>query len=102
MQTRASRANGFIRSEGRGPPRLERDPGGPGGWRSQSPEVIARNRCKARRPAISPGEIWRAARMAPIVSIKNVVKEYTLGKVVVPALRGVNLEVFAGEFISIA
>jgi putative ABC transport system ATP-binding protein len=40
--------------------------------------------------------------MAPIVSIANVVKEYTLGKVVVPALRGVSLEVNPGEFISIA
>jgi len=40
--------------------------------------------------------------MAPIVSIQNVVKEYSLGKVVVPALRGVTLEVNPGEFISIA
>src|SRR5687768_9307450 len=40
--------------------------------------------------------------MASIVSIVNVVKEYKLGKVVVPALRGVSLEVSTGEFISIA
>src|SRR5256885_2901100 len=40
--------------------------------------------------------------MAPIVSIKDVVKEYHLGKVVVPALRGVTLEVNKGDFISIA
>ncbi len=40
--------------------------------------------------------------MAAIVSIENVVKEYTLGKVVVPALRGVSLEVVPGDFISIA
>lgn len=40
--------------------------------------------------------------MAPIVSIVDVVKEYKLGKVVVPALRNVSLEVNAGEFISIA
>lgn len=40
--------------------------------------------------------------MASIVSIVNVVKEYKLGKVVVPALRGVSLEVSPGEFISIA
>src|SRR5687768_12980974 len=39
--------------------------------------------------------------MPPIVSLVNVVKEYKLGAVTVPALRGVNLEVSAGEFISI-
>ena len=37
-----------------------------------------------------------------IVSIKDVVKEYNLGKVVVPALRGVSLDVREGDFISIA
>ena len=37
-----------------------------------------------------------------IVSIRDVVKEYNLGKVVVPALSGVSLEVKKGEFISIA
>ena len=40
--------------------------------------------------------------MSSIVSIRDVVKEYNLGKVVVPALRGVSLEVTKGEFISIA
>ncbi|XXF76047.1 ABC transporter ATP-binding protein [Myxococcaceae bacterium GXIMD 01537] len=38
----------------------------------------------------------------PIVSITGVRKEYSLGKVVVPALQGVDLQVFPGEFISIA
>ncbi|WP_141592730.1 MULTISPECIES: ABC transporter ATP-binding protein [unclassified Myxococcus] len=42
------------------------------------------------------------ASQSAIVSITNVTKDYTLGKVVVPALRGVDLEVHAGEFISIA
>ncbi len=37
-----------------------------------------------------------------IVSIRDVVKEYHLGATVVPALRGVSLEVTQGEFISIA
>ena len=38
----------------------------------------------------------------PIVSLTDVTKTYTLGKVQVPALRGVSLEVHSGEFISIA
>ena len=40
--------------------------------------------------------------MKAIVSVKDAVKNYTLGKVVVPALRGVTLDVIAGDFISIA
>src|SRR3954469_5523998 len=40
--------------------------------------------------------------MSAIVSIRDVVKDYNLGKVVVPALRGVSLTVDKGEFISIA
>src|SRR5262249_40711709 len=37
-----------------------------------------------------------------IVSVRDAVKNYTLGNVVVPALRGVTLDVTAGDFISIA
>jgi putative ABC transport system ATP-binding protein len=40
--------------------------------------------------------------MAAIVSVRDAVKNYTLGKVVVPALRGITLEVNGGEFLSIA
>src|ERR1700712_2889468 len=40
--------------------------------------------------------------MTAIVSIQNATKDYRLGKVVVPALRGVTLRVSAGEFLSIA
>jgi putative ABC transport system ATP-binding protein len=40
--------------------------------------------------------------MPSIVSIRDVVKEYNLGKVIVPAVRGVSLEVEKGEFICIA
>src|SRR5450432_4311858 len=40
--------------------------------------------------------------MKAIVSVKDAVKNYTLGNVVVPALRGVTLEVLGGEFLSIA
>lgn len=40
--------------------------------------------------------------MPPIVEISNVVKEYKLDKVVVPALQQVSLTIEAGEFLSIA
>jgi putative ABC transport system ATP-binding protein len=40
--------------------------------------------------------------MKAIVSVKDAVKNYTLGNVVVPALRGVTLEVTEGDFIAIA
>jgi putative ABC transport system ATP-binding protein len=40
--------------------------------------------------------------MKAIVSVKDAVKNYTLGKTIVPALRGVSLDVGAGDFISIA
>ena len=40
--------------------------------------------------------------MNAIVSVRDAVKNYTLGNVVVPALRGVTLDVEAGDFISIA
>jgi putative ABC transport system ATP-binding protein len=40
--------------------------------------------------------------MKTIVNVQNAVKNYTLGKVVVPALRGVSLQVHEGEFLSIA
>jgi putative ABC transport system ATP-binding protein len=40
--------------------------------------------------------------MATIVSIRNATKDYRLGRVTVPALRGVSLEVRSGEFLSIA
>jgi len=40
--------------------------------------------------------------MKAIVSVKDAVKNYTLGNVVVPALRGVTLDVVEGDFIAIA
>jgi putative ABC transport system ATP-binding protein len=38
----------------------------------------------------------------PIVSVRDVSKDYMLGKTVVPALRGVTLDIQRGEFLSIA
>jgi putative ABC transport system ATP-binding protein len=40
--------------------------------------------------------------MSTIVSIRDATKDYRLGKVTVPALRGVSLDVAPGEFLSIA
>jgi putative ABC transport system ATP-binding protein len=40
--------------------------------------------------------------MSSIVAVRNVSKDYMLGKTVVPALRDVTLEVDEGEFLSIA
>jgi putative ABC transport system ATP-binding protein len=40
--------------------------------------------------------------MKAIVSVRDAVKNYTLGAVVVPALRGVSLDVTEGDFIAIA
>ncbi len=40
--------------------------------------------------------------MSAIVAVRNVTKDYKLGSVTVPALRGVDLDVPKGEFLSIA
>lgn len=37
-----------------------------------------------------------------IVHIKDVHKNYTMGKTIVPALRGINLSISEGEFVSVA
>ena len=39
--------------------------------------------------------------MPPIIEVDNVVKTYRIGKVDVPAVRGVSFNVEPGEFISI-
>jgi len=40
--------------------------------------------------------------MAAIVSVRNVSKDYTLGKTIVHAVRDVSLDIHGGEFVSIA
>ena len=39
--------------------------------------------------------------MAPVISVRNLVKTYVVGEVEVRALRGVNLEVQTGEFLAV-
>ncbi|MGE3843057.1 MAG: ABC transporter ATP-binding protein [Vicinamibacterales bacterium] len=39
--------------------------------------------------------------MPPVISIRELVKTYVVGEVKVPALRGVSLEVAAGEFLAV-
>jgi putative ABC transport system ATP-binding protein len=39
--------------------------------------------------------------MPPVISVRNLVKTYVVGEVEVRALRGVNLEVQAGEFLAV-
>ena len=39
--------------------------------------------------------------MKNIVEIKNIKKNYFLGKTIVPALKGIDLEIQEGDFISI-
>ncbi len=39
--------------------------------------------------------------MAPIISVENVTKTYRIGRVDVPAVRGISFSVEAGEFVSV-
>src|SRR3712207_1238136 len=39
--------------------------------------------------------------MAPVISVRNLVKTYVVGEVEVRALRGVSLDVAAGEFVAV-
>lgn len=38
----------------------------------------------------------------PIIELKDISKDYELGKVIVPALRGISLKISAGDFVAIA
>jgi putative ABC transport system ATP-binding protein len=48
----------------------------------------------------SPGKPTRPG-VAPVVSVRNVKKTYTLGQTRVHALRGVSLDVYPGEFVAV-
>lgn len=39
--------------------------------------------------------------MQPVISVRNLVKTYSIGDVLVPALRGVSVDVHAGEFVAV-
>src|SRR5215216_5756499 len=39
--------------------------------------------------------------MAPVISVRNLVKTYTVGEVIVRALRGADLDVDPGEFVAV-
>lgn len=39
--------------------------------------------------------------MSKLISIRNITKEYKMGKITVPALNGINLEIDEGDFIAI-
>jgi len=39
--------------------------------------------------------------MKPVISVRDLVKTYSIGEVRVPALRGVSLDVHAGEFVTV-
>ncbi|MFO7895564.1 MAG: ABC transporter ATP-binding protein [Candidatus Cloacimonadales bacterium] len=39
--------------------------------------------------------------MNELISIKNISKEYKMGKITVPALRGIDLKIYKGEFLAI-
>ncbi len=43
----------------------------------------------------------RETALEPILKTENLWKIYRTGKVDVPALRGINVEIFPGEFVSI-
>src|SRR6266516_2570460 len=50
--------------------------------------------------AVLQGNTWE--KRVPVISVRNLTKTYILGKKTrVPALRGVSLEVYSGEFVAV-
>src|SRR5215475_14069405 len=55
------------------------------------------------RPASEPAEAQHnTAQPLPVIAVRELAKTYTLGgKTHVPALQGVSLDIYAGEFVAI-
>jgi len=51
--------------------------------------------------AVDAAEAGASSRMPTVISVRSLVKTYVVGEVEVRALRGVNLEVQAGEFLAV-
>jgi putative ABC transport system ATP-binding protein len=49
----------------------------------------------------TPTKVQRSAVVPPIIHVEKLGKNYIMGRTVVPALRGVNLEVRSGEIVAI-
>ncbi len=46
--------------------------------------------------------LTQQSQVAPVISVRNLIKTYKIGnKTLVPALRGISLEVYPGEFVAI-
>src|ERR1700676_1579845 len=54
-----------------------------------------------RSPAGQPGSTSNQTGTGVTIRLENVHKTYDLGEVQVPALRGVSLEIHAGEFVAV-
>jgi putative ABC transport system ATP-binding protein len=53
-------------------------------------------------PQISPGVTARgSSQQTPTIRLENIYKTYDLGEIQVPALRGVSLEIYPGEFVAV-
>ena len=52
-------------------------------------------------PLVGTRAITRGPALEPILKTENLWKVYRTGKVDVPALRGVDMEVLPGEFVSV-
>ena len=73
-----------------------------GSWKSRLDTAESVDYCRVVAESRGRERTGGKDVMKAIVSVREAVKNYTLGNVVVPALRGVTLDVVAGDFISIA